>query len=545
MDLTLRKVIESTPLKDTKILAGGDYLDRAVIGANIIEVPDVSKWMKGGEILFTTGYAFSGSNEKGCKLIENLAANKIAALAIKPGQYLKEIPNEMIECAEKNHLPLFELSENNPYMFYMQPIYEEIINEKALELNKVTEFHEILLKAQIEGGLEKICDTYSRLINKDIYLADNSGIINYSSRFENKHDFQNVLTTCIHEGVEIKETQIFHKQHDDKSIGIAVSPLHLKGTRILGYLVINLLENNSKTLTFLETTEMNYAVTLISLEILNKQEIYRKEQRVRGDLLDDLLRENYEDKELIYRRAKFISFDLTLPFLIFTIGVTEKNNILKSVPSDELSIVKSELILTVERQLSTLKIVSMCLEKNSGIVSMVCFRSQSEKNSVNTIVNVTVNHFRNKYKNFSFFAGFGRVYKQISKVPTSYSQAKLAQRVGNKLYSDKQFTTFDSLGVLRFLYELKDSPAMLEFYHENMDKLIEYDKQNNSDLIKTLVFYFANEGNLRLTADALFVHKNSVVYRIKKIENILEKSLRDVNTSLDLQICLKIKEIIK
>lgn len=545
MNITLKQVIESTPLKDAKILAGKNCLDRIIIGANIIEVPDVSKWMNGGEILFTTGYAFNGSSSSGCILIKNLAAKKIGALCIKTGQCMDEVPIEMIECANLYNLPLFELAKDKPFMFYMQPIYESIINKKAVELNKITELHEILLKAQVEGGLEKICNTYSKIINKDVYLSDDSGKITYASSPEKQYVFEDILKTCIHEGILVKSTEIFHKNVNDELIGIVVSPLHFKTSLRPAYLVINLGIHNEKSLSFLETAQINYAVTLISLEIQNRQENYLREQRVRGELLDDLLRENYEDSELLFRRARFISFDLTLPFMIFTIGVKKEGESNNVANNDELTSIKSQLKISIERQLSSLKIVSMCLEKNSGIVVMVSFHSNNQETSVNTVALATVTHFRRQYKGYSFFAGFGRTYKDIKKVPTSYLEAKLAQRVGLKLYSDKPLATFDSLGVFRFLYELKDSPAMLEFYHENMDKLIQYDKQNGGDLVKTLSYYFANEGNLRKTADSLFVHKNSVIYRIKKIENILEKSLKDVSTSLDIQICLKIMEIIK
>lgn len=63
--VTLRHVMEKTPLGKARLLAGEAGLDKEVRETNIIEVPDTFRWMRGGEILFSAGYAFGGDGAQG------------------------------------------------------------------------------------------------------------------------------------------------------------------------------------------------------------------------------------------------------------------------------------------------------------------------------------------------------------------------------------------------------------------------------------------------------------------------------------------------
>lgn len=63
-------------------------------------------------------------------------------------------------------------------------------------------------------------------------------------------------------------------------------------------------------------------------------------------------------------------------------------------------------------------------------------------------------------------------------------------------------------------------------------------------MVATLDAFFANGQNLRRTAESLYVHKNSVIYRLHKIEDIIGSELSDPTTSFNLQLCLQLRNII-
>ena len=80
MKLTIREAMRITPLKKAVVLAGEKNLDREIRNVNIVEVPDTVRWMRGGEILFSSGFAFSGDAQRGVALLATLKSHDISAL---------------------------------------------------------------------------------------------------------------------------------------------------------------------------------------------------------------------------------------------------------------------------------------------------------------------------------------------------------------------------------------------------------------------------------------------------------------------------------
>ena len=85
-------------------------------------------------------------------------------------------------------------------------------------------------------------------------------------------------------------------------------------------------------------------------------------------------------------------------------------------------------------------------------------------------------------------------------------------------------------------------PAEMEyFYHNQLDVLIEHDNKNNTDFLSTLKVYLECFNNISKTAKILVIHRNTLLYRITKIEDILGCSLTDPSVCIELLLALVIK----
>ena len=78
--------------------------------------------------------------------------------------------------------------------------------------------------------------------------------------------------------------------------------------------------------------------------------------------------------------------------------------------------------------------------------------------------------------------------------------------------------------------------------HPDIERLIDHDRENGSELFQTLKTYLANERNVSQTAKALFLHRNSVIYRIDKINSIMKTSLDSADNRLFLELSIKLRE---
>ena len=117
-------------------------------------------------------------------------------------------------------------------------------------------------------------------------------------------------------------------------------------------------------------------------------------------------------------------------------------------------------------------------------------------------------------------------------------------RVGRLVPSCGGVPVFSDLGMVRLLYN-NDRRELEEFYHETLGELEQYDQELGNDLTTTLKSYLAHSCDLKRTAQALFLHPNTLRYRLKKVEELLEIDLEDLDTKLDLMIAFKIKYLLK
>lgn len=110
---------------------------------------------------------------------------------------------------------------------------------------------------------------------------------------------------------------------------------------------------------------------------------------------------------------------------------------------------------------------------------------------------------------------------------------ELARRLGKRtpLY-------FPDLSVYRLLFQLEHSPEIITFQEETLGKLLE--QEGASEFIHTLETYFEHNGNLSQTAEALFIHRNTLIYRLERIQAMTNMNLDNPEERLALQLALRI-----
>jgi len=148
-----------------------------------------------------------------------------------------------------------------------------------------------------------------------------------------------------------------------------------------------------------------------------------------------------------------------------------------------------------------------------------------------------------EYPEATLIGGISGPAKTLSEWPAAYDQALQAMQLGERLKLTNQFVEFDSLGIYRLLYTLEEQPEVREFADEIMQPLIEYDNQNRGSLVKTVEAYFDHHGNISQTAESLFVHRNTLLYRMERIEELTGLNLDHANMRLALHLSLKLWQL--
>jgi PucR family transcriptional regulator, purine catabolism regulatory protein len=141
-------------------------------------------------------------------------------------------------------------------------------------------------------------------------------------------------------------------------------------------------------------------------------------------------------------------------------------------------------------------------------------------------------------------AGASRPHHPLAAVPLAAREAREARRIGRRVYGAGRLIAYGDLGLYRVLHTLQDSPELRTFYEQTLGPLVEYDRRTGQDWIETLEAFFACNGNLSQTAMRLQLHRNALLYRIRRIEAIGGIDLEDPECRLSLQVALKARRLL-
>ncbi|WP_313803516.1 PucR family transcriptional regulator ligand-binding domain-containing protein [Cytobacillus sp.] len=174
--VTLSELLRLPVLKDAKVISGEKGLNRIVRFVDIMEVPDVSGWLREGELLLTTAYSIRHDPTLLPKLVEQLAEAEAAALAIKPERFLHDMPIEMLQMSNNYHLPIIQLPNNIPYMDITNAVMEQIIDKQGSLLRRSEEIYKNLTTLVLENqGIQTVADNVAGLLKSSIWLVDKTG----------------------------------------------------------------------------------------------------------------------------------------------------------------------------------------------------------------------------------------------------------------------------------------------------------------------------------------------------------------------------------
>ncbi len=137
---------------------------------------------------------------------------------------------------------------------------------------------------------------------------------------------------------------------------------------------------------------------------------------------------------------------------------------------------------------------------------------------------------------------YGTLENDIKKASRSYKEAKMAMEVGKVFYPDRDVIGYDCLGIGRLIYQLQ--PTLCEiFLHEVFGE--EVPDTFDDETLVTVNKFFENNLNVSETSRQLFVHRNTLVYRIEKLQKSTGLDIRAFDDALTLKIALMVMDYMR
>lgn len=554
--ITVEDALNLEALKRVEVVAGYKGIDSIIKSVNVMEVPDILDWVKQGEFLLTTIYSIKDDEEALNNLIPRLAENNLAGLGVKPGRYIEEIPQVMIEQANKFDFPLLELPYEVSFSELIESILLTILDKQANFLKHSLNMHENLMEVALEGGgLSKIADTLADLITYPVAIVDSKfKVLAFSQTNSEELTLEDITENDLEEQTShylnkelIKEdelvgrfkrtrVEINGKERCQMSIPI------VGGEDQKGHIFV---WEGEKELRKVDLIAIERSSTVAALEIVNQQAIFEVERKYQNELLYDLISGGFESKETIIERGHSIGWNLDKAYALLLFDLTASQSS-SNDNQKEFQELKSRLLTELDAYFKSNHSEVILGDRGSNVVLLYPVQEYLDEDLAEEKIEDKVLDFAQqlvkvieKLVEDEVIIGVGNYYQEVEKLQDAYDEAKTALKVAEVINRDSNVIFFGDLGVYKLLYNL-NSKEINSFLQDTILPLLKYDEQHNTEFVETLQQYFLCNGNLKKMADNLYLHYNSVLYRIERIQEIMDLDLDDREDRLNLEIGLKL-----
>ncbi|MGF0065722.1 PucR family transcriptional regulator [Lachnospiraceae bacterium SGI.085] len=136
------------------------------------------------------------------------------------------------------------------------------------------------------------------------------------------------------------------------------------------------------------------------------------------------------------------------------------------------------------------------------------------------------------------YTGVGSRVTDISNLSIGYHRAKAAVTMAQNKHEGLLY--FDQMGLYRLLYAVEDQPLLQEIVESQLAPLIHYDKKHNGNYLETLEMYLKYNGSIQAVSNAMYTHRNTVIYRMTNIKKLLGCELATPEERLPYQMAFYI-----
>lgn len=269
--------------------------------------------------------------------------------------------------------------------------------------------------------------------------------------------------------------------------------------------------------------EISRTVCSMATVALNAAKAYYEEKHDRGSFIKDIISDNIMLGD-IYMRAKELRVTADVPRGVFVVRALRKGD---SVPTDVIQAQfpdrQNDFVLSV------------------GEGDVVLIRQMAEGAGIKELNKIAegVEESLRSAGESTVVVGIGTVATHLRELAKSYKEANIAIEVGKVFDTEKYVINYENLGIGRLIYQLPTT--LCEMFLQEVFKKNPIDALDKETLF-TIHKFFENNLNVSETARKLFVHRNTLVYRLEKIKKLTGLDLREFDDAITFKVALMVKK---
>jgi len=523
MHLTIREALTIYPLTEAKLVAGKQGETRIVKSVNVMDAPDIADWTKSGEMLFTTAFAMKDSPQETVNLLRKLNERGAAGLGIKLGRYWSELPQMVVEEADRLHFPIIEMPFQFTFSDQMNALFHAEYRRNTQQLQSVLEKQKKLMQFGLkQDDMVAMFTMISSIVGYPMAVIGTNGQILFNTSSWSNEQLQmnwpwKRKAGWVYTGKERAYRVALTGQVDEKLGSLLVMPDAV--------LIANVEEGLFQQVADILAFHMGFTFRS------------HMEETAQRDLQNELARylERGTSLEAFMEQAQARGMNLFGGAYQCVIGKLRSGQGAKlSEESTAAQLKELKRYMDAQPKISS-------LQPQHFVLKDMLF-SVYTANTSSTFPEEQLSQILAKYAGDT--AGLKEadgVTFYVSPVKTkpnalreAYLESVETWQLSSRLGLSDRMLQYETIEFAH-LFQHITSETMETYCTKILRPLLEKDAEYSQEMIRTLEVFIRNDGQVSEAAKQLFIHRNTVTYRLEKISDLLQVDFKKVNDLLKLK----------
>lgn len=511
MNITLKNLIERNVFEKIEIHSGAGQLDRTIRSVSIMETPDFEKYILENTLVLTTLYPIRNEMDLFKKLLYTLSEKKACGLVVKVKRYIDQIPDDIATLAKELQFPIITLEYDANLSLLFDAIIAEIHHAEYSTTNFNALYSTILHSIVENPSSQSLINSIKTIDDIEVLIVNLiTGKIHYSD--EKIMDYyQNHSTSSYayaHEEDDIIYSETISYDQQDVYQLLVMAPYEKR------YIIYN----------YIEILKL-----MIILIYQKKQENLLKQNQFLMDFVMNMT-SNYNTNLQIIEASRIFNWKIKFPIMLVMIQLKEQNN--QKVDPSVFAKIRNILLHQCHIQEDEIRMVFL-----TNHLLLIANIREAEKYT--TLIHQSYLQIKETLPDTFSRLAYSSPILFAKEIPDTYAALLDTLIHANKHALNIDFIQDYNVRILNLLKKV-DHTSLLDFANSRLSALLQYEKKNQLPLAETYYRYIECKFNAKETANQLYIHYNSLRYRLNLIES-LGYPLNDVNTThFDIYLALYI-----
>lgn len=524
MHLTVEQALSVYPLSEGKLIAGSAGSNRVVKSINVMDAPDIADWIKEGEMLFTTAYCFRDRPGEALDLIRKLNKRRASGLGIKLGRFWEEVPHEIVALAEELEFPLIELPYPFTFSDQMNGLFQAEIKRATVQMQDVLEKQVRLMRFALQSAPARaFFEAVAEVVGVPMAVVGSRGQIVYNAA--------GLTDAVLLQGWPWSARKKPVKYEESQALRV---PL-LKQEQCTGYVIFL---HGQPFLSPLEEGLYVQTAELICFHLnINYEDFFEISARKDFGLLLRRHLKNGLPLEALDDYASRWGMDvLNKPYRCVLTDLTAEGA--AKTKAEKLERLKSDFL--GHARLQELDGLHIVLEE--GVLSVVADDPAEGEGRVEEAFLNCLTGSRS-YQNSGPKSALSSRKLGSVQLMEAFEECLDTQRLSKEWGIGERVVTFGMLD-LALVFERVPRERMQAYCNRWLGGLLQEKPDYAQEMLRTLETFLECDGQLNETAKKMYIHRNTVTYRIEKLSEILDVDFKKVSDLLRLKLAFLFRRML-